>query len=189
MWNLRCWHWVPYGVTGYPVPALAKWPLHPLNPHLGTSPVEALVPLWGLLMCVPFWHWCSVDNCGTTQNSFWSIEWTLNHCGCYVVFQHTFLHVLTKNSIDPKCQIVCPWFTSIDVRKNYCTIAIWHHDVCCLAIFNTFAIWHPIFIENIPISTWWTLKHYLILENFWHLIWSGDLGNLRTCGAGLKLSR
>ena len=52
-----------------------------------------------------------------------------------------------------------PWFTSNDTRKNYCTIKIWHHDVCCLAIFNTFAIWHPIVIENIPISMWWTLKH------------------------------
>ena len=72
----------------------------------------------------------------------------------------------------------------IITKRCYCIL------MCCVALFLTLSLSDIVVgVENIPISTCWTLNLYDNLEHFWQLICVGDLGNLRTCGAGLKLSR
>ena len=52
----------------------------------------------------------------TSLNSLWTVGWTLNHKQWDVLFLLTIVCILTKNCLDAKNQIVCPYF--VTCNKN-----------------------------------------------------------------------
>ena len=115
---------------------------------------------WGHTSCQRY-----LTNSGS-KNSLWTMRWTLNDKQHVILFPCMIVHAITKNGLDAKCQIVCPYFMT-----KYSKIT-WSR-LCNLSFKSRISIifWCE---QEINLTTWWicmntaALHHNIIAQHTQH---------------------